>query len=166
LISIETARLRLRAFVPEDRDHLLALNADPAVREFLDMPEPTTPEHEDDFLDHVMTKFSGDRGFWAAEENGRFIGWFHLRPARDTGECELGYRLRKDAWGRGLATEGSRALVDLAGERVIARTMIVNLRSRSVMEKLGMKVVRTFPYKGDGPDDEIEYALTPSQELL
>jgi RimJ/RimL family protein N-acetyltransferase len=159
MIRLTTERLVLRGFVREDRDNLLALNADPAVREFLDMPNPTTPEQEDDFLEHVMSKFSGDRGFWAAEEDGRFIGWFHLRPARDTGECELGYRLRQDAWGRGLATEASRVLVDLAGERVIARTMIANLRSRSVMEKLGMKVVRTFPYKGDGPDDEIEYAI-------
>lgn len=164
--QIVTERLVLRAFVPEDRDHLLALNADPAVREFLDMPEPTKPEQEASWIDWVNATFSGDRGFWAAEEDGRFIGWFHLRPARDTGECELGYRLRQDAWGRGLATEGSRALLELAGERVIARTMIENRRSRSVMEKLGMKVVRTFPYKGDGPDDEIEYAITPSQEPL
>lgn len=161
MIRLTTPRLVLRGFVREDRDHLLALNADPAVREFLDMPEPTTPEQEDDFLDHVMTKFSHDRGFWAAEEDGRFIGWFHFRPARDTGELELGYRLRQDAWGRGLATEGSRALLELAnGERVIARTMIENRRSRSVMEKLGMKVVRTFPYKGEGPDDEVEYATS------
>lgn len=127
------------------------------MREFLDSG-PITPAEADDWIATFNAKYHGDRGFWAAEEDGRFIGWFHLRPVRDTGECEPGYRLRKDAWGRGLATEDSRALIELAGERVIARTMKINLRSRRVMEKCGMAVVRTFAYKGEGPEDEVEYA--------
>ena len=56
-------------------------------------------------------------GFLAAYEAGSFVGWFHLRPSvADAGILELGYRLRRAAWGRGLATEGSRAL--------LARTLI------------------------------------------
>ena len=158
---VATARIVLRAFVPGDRDHLVDLDADPAVREFLGLEEGWKAEEAAAWIAYVNAKYSGDRGFWAAEEGGRFIGWFHLRPARDTGELELGYRLRKDAWGRGLATEGSRALLGLTGERVIARTMIANHRSRRVMEKCGMTALRTFPYSGEGPDDEIEYATTP-----
>lgn len=162
MLSLRTDRLALRAFTPEDVANLVGLDADPAVREFLDMPDPTTAEQAATWIEKISQAYSGDRGYWAAEEDGQFVGWFHLRPARDTGECELGYRLMKAAWGRGLATEGSRALLELAkGEpRVIARTMIENRRSRRVMEKLGMKPVRTFPYKGEGPDDEIEYAIT------
>ena len=49
---------------------------------------------------------------------GRFIGWFHLRPPDDP---ELGYRLRRDLWGRGYATEGSRALIDHAFTHGAAR---------------------------------------------
>lgn len=157
MIEIRTARLRLRGLTPEDRDNIVDLDADPQVREFLD-EDATTPEGATRWIAELNESEAEERGFWAAEENGRFIGWFHLRPSHDTGECELGYRLKREAWGRGLATEGSRALIDLAGERVIARTMIVNHRSRRVMEKLGMVVARTFPYKGEGPDDEIEYA--------
>ncbi len=122
------------------------------------MPEPNSLGQALAWIERLNSIYRGERGFWAAEEAGRFVGWFHLRPARDTGETELGYRLRQDVWGRGLATEGSRALIDLAGERVVARTMIANLRSRRVMEKLGMAVVRTFPYSGEGPEDEMEYA--------
>lgn len=86
MIPIQTARLRLRAFVPDDVQNLVALNADPAVREFLDMPEGTTPEQEAQWIGDVNRNWSGERGFWAAEEDRRFVGWFHLRPARDTGE--------------------------------------------------------------------------------
>ena len=54
-------------------------------------------------------------GFWAALEKaaGEFLGRFHFRPREEAGpdEAELGYRLRKSAWGRGYATEGSRALI-------------------------------------------------------
>lgn len=161
VIRLTTPRLVLRGLVPEDAENIVALDADPAVMEFLDPEGPTTLVEAAEFIVYVNEKFQGDRGFWAAEEGGRFIGWFHLRPARDTGETELGYRLRRDAWGRGLATEGSRALVELAGERVIARTMLINVRSRRVMEKLGMTVVRTFAYKGSGPEEDVEYATTP-----
>jgi RimJ/RimL family protein N-acetyltransferase len=65
------------------------------------------------FLDYYE-RFPG-YGFWAAVEKstGRFVGWFHFRPAERAhpDEIELGYRLRKSAWGKGYATEGSRALI-------------------------------------------------------
>lgn len=160
MIEIRTERLLLRGFVPEDASRITQLDADPGVMEFLDKG-PSTDESNAAWIALLAERYpsGSERGFWAAEEDGVFVGWFSLRPARDTGEMELGYRLRTAAWGRGPATEGSRALLGLvAGERVIARTMIVNRRSRRVMEKLGMRVVRTFPYSGEGPDDEIEYA--------
>ena len=161
MVRIQTERMILREFRLDDAPFHVEMNSDPAVQEFLGEEPPTCEQMEQKIqgtLDRYPT--GGNRGFWAAEEDGKFIGWFHLRPSRDTGETELGYRLIQRAWGRGLATEGSKALLELAkGERVIARTMILNKRSRSVMEKLGMKPVRTFPYTGSGPDDEIEYAL-------
>lgn len=160
MIEIRTDRLLLRAFRLDDIAKLVALDADPAVREFLDMPEAPSARQAEEWLARIAVDYStgSSRGFWAAEEEGRFVGWFHLRPARDTGETELGYRLRRDAWGRGLASEGGRVLIDLAGERVIARTMVSNVRSRRVMEKLGMEQVREFLYDGRLPC--VEYATT------
>ena len=85
-------------------------------------------------------------------------------------ETDLGYRLRRSAWNKGYATEGSRALInkgftDLGVRRVFGHTMTVNTASRRVMEKCGLTLVRTIPY--DGPDPivgaehgDVEYALT------
>lgn len=103
---------------------------------------------------------------------GEFLGWFHFRPGPggDTTNIELGYRLRRSAWNKGYATEGSRALIkmgftDLGVERVFAHTMTVNTASRRVMEKCGLTLARTVPYEGTDPIEgaergEVEYALT------
>ena len=82
---------------------------------------------------------------------------------------DLGYRLRKSAWGRGYATEGSRALIargftEFGVQRVIAQAMVVNTASRRVMEKAGLKLVRTFhqpwPYPMEADQfGDVEYAL-------
>jgi RimJ/RimL family protein N-acetyltransferase len=95
-------------------------------------------------------------GFWAAIEksSGEFIGWFHFRPgAGNPEDIELGYRLRKAAWGQGYATEGARALIrkgftELDTQRVVAHTLAMNTRSRRVMEKAGLKFARAFTYEG------------------
>src|SRR4029450_3018730 len=101
--------------------------------------------------------------------------WFHLRPPEGAGpdEPELGYRLRRSAWGKGYATQGSRALIraaftELGARRVYAETMVVNRGSRRVMEKAGLRLVRTFhrpwpdPIEGD-EHGEVEYALTRAE---
>jgi RimJ/RimL family protein N-acetyltransferase len=100
-------------------------------------------------------------GYWAALETatGQFLGWFHFRAplrAEDTpagwdedGVIELGYRLRRSAWGKGYATEGSRALIDkgfteFGVGRLVAETVAGNLGSRRVLEKSGLIQVDTF----------------------
>jgi RimJ/RimL family protein N-acetyltransferase len=154
---LETDRLILRPFTADDVDHLVALDADPEVMRFINGGRPTSRE---EVVERVLPRFLWYQeqphgyGFWAVEEKatGTFIGWFHLRPDPDTGdpaEPELGYRLMRDAWGKGYATEGSRALIAVAFERrgarrVWASTMVINLASRRVMEKVGMRHVRTF----------------------
>ncbi|WP_030751837.1 GNAT family N-acetyltransferase [Streptomyces sp. NRRL F-5135] len=144
-----TPRLRLRSFVPDDLDRLVALDNDPGVRRFIDAGRPVTRET---VRNETLPRMLG-RGFWAAEERttGTWLGWFSLDPGAGTGwhEVELGYRLRRAAWGRGYATEGARALVrkaftDLGTERVTAQTMTVNTASRRVLEKTGLTYVRTF----------------------
>jgi len=112
-------------------------------------------------------------GYWAVEEKatGRFVGWVHFRPApgRPEDEPELGYRLERRAWGRGYATEASRAVLDKAFRdqgvrRVFAETMVVNAASRRVMEKCGLRQVRVFydaypdPIPGAEHGD-VEYAV-------
>jgi RimJ/RimL family protein N-acetyltransferase len=175
-VFCETPRLVLRQFTMADVDNLVSLDADPDVMHFVTGGIPTAREEIGQeilpgFLSYYE-QFEG-YGFWAAIEKpgGEFVGWFHFRPREGAGadEAELGYRLRKSAWGRGYATEGSRALIrkgftEFGVRRVVAETMAVHLASRRVMEKAGLTLVRSFhqpwPYPIEGDDQgDVEYAL-------
>ena len=174
-IFLETDRLVLRQFTMADADNLVSLDADPDVMRFVTGGMSTSREEiENEFLPAFLGYYQRYEGFgfWAAIEKitGEFLGWFHFRPRPDAapGEVELGYRLRKSAWGKGYATEGSRALIrkgftESGVQRVTAEAMAVNQASRRVMEKAGLKLVRTFhqpwPYPIDGDQfGAVEYA--------
>ena len=179
-IFLETERLALRRFTADDVDNLVELDSDPEVMHFITGGRPTPRrEIESDVLPMLLDyhkRFAG-YGFWAAVEksSGRFVGWFHFRPtaAAHTNEVELGYRLLKSAWGKGYATEGSRALIhkgfaELGVQRVVAFTMVVHVASRRVMEKAGLRLVRTFrqpwPDYIEGEEQgDVEYALLRSE---
>jgi RimJ/RimL family protein N-acetyltransferase len=156
-VYLKTERLLLHRFGDADADLLIELDSDPAVMRYLTGGEATSP---DDVRQWVLPsilagydRWDGKLGLFAArmEESGAFIGWFCLRPDRDgpPDEAELGYRLRRSSWGKGYATEGSRALLDRGflelGVRLVwAETATVNRPSRNVLEKLGMTVVASI----------------------
>ena len=176
-IILETPRLIMRQFTEDDVDNLFDLNSDPEVMRYLTGGRPTPREEiRDEIIPfHLAVYDRLDRlGTWAAESSatGEFLGWFHFRPGPDTDitNIDLGYRLRRSAWNKGYATEGSRALIsrgftDLGVERVFGHTMTVNTASRRIMEKCGLTLVRTIPYEGAdviecAEHGEVEYALT------
>jgi RimJ/RimL family protein N-acetyltransferase len=176
-IILKTPRLALRQFTEDDADNLFDLNSDPEVMRYLTGGKPTPrSEIRDQVIPfHLAVYDRLDRlGTWAAESSttGEFLGWFHFRPGPDADitNIDLGYRLRRSAWNKGYATEGSRALIslgftDLGVERVFAHTMTVNTASRRVLEKCGLTLVRTTPYRGTkdiggAERGEVEYALT------
>jgi RimJ/RimL family protein N-acetyltransferase len=164
----ETERLVLRPITTDDVDLLVELDSDPEVMRFLTGGEPSSRAH----VTERVARSLGHR--WIAYERatGAFIGWFALRLTSD-GVRELGYRLRKGAWGKGYATEGSTALLALAftelgADRVYAQTMTVNTRSRAVMERCGLRFVRTFhgdwePKFAGSELDDVEYEITRAQ---
>ena len=179
-VYLTTDRLVLRRFTPADVDLLTELDSDPAVMHYITGGR-ITPRAEivDDVLPAFLAYYerSDYVGFWAAlqRSSDTFIGWFHLRPANvdHDDDLELGYRLRRDAWGHGFATEGARGLIDKAFTelpilRVHAETMVVHTASRKVMEKAGLRYHRTFhqdwpfPIPGDELGD-VEYALTKQE---
>ena len=159
----QTDRLILRRFTEADEGNLVELNGDPEVMRFLH----GGPTPRDEVRARIIPTFLGyyERfegfGFWAAEESasGQFLGWFHFRPPLldasspvgwdEDGVAELGYRLRRSAWGKGYATEGSRGLIgkgftEFGVRRVVAETVAGNLGSRRVLEKSGLIHVDTF----------------------
>jgi RimJ/RimL family protein N-acetyltransferase len=160
VIVLETERLRLRRFVPDDLERLVELDSDPEVMRYISFGLPTPRErYEQQILPRWFALYAAAPllGYWAAETrvDGDFVGWFHLRPDRiDTGEQELGYRLRRAAWGRGLATEGSLAVLAhgfgrAGAETISARTLADNAASQRVMQKCGLRFAGRFVYAAD-----------------
>jgi RimJ/RimL family protein N-acetyltransferase len=144
--ALRTEQLVLREWRDADRDDWAALNADPEVMEFF--PATLDRAQADAAFDRIATTLS-ERGWglWAVEREGRFLGFTGLNPvtfeAPFTPAIEIGWRLRRDAWGHGFASEAARAVMrfafdDLRFGELVSFTSVGNARSRAVMERLGM----------------------------
>lgn len=152
---VETERLVLRPMVEADLDALVELDGFAAVRDVIDPFREHIPEDPGERRAYER-RFVGNAGYLGAleRESGRLVGWFECRLSADgSGELELGYRLRPDAWGQGLATEGAAALLAGALERpdvtrVYAHALLSNPASLRVMEKIGMTYAGAWDYKG------------------
>lgn len=147
--TLETRRLILRPWRSEDTDPFAAMNADPRVMEHF--PRPATREETVATIDRCMRHFAA-RGFgpWAIEVKGGapFIGFAGLlTPAFEahfTPCVEIGWRLAAEHWGFGYATEAAAEALrfgfENAGlEEIVSFTVPANVRSRAVMERLGMR---------------------------
>ena len=177
---LRTARLVLVPLADRHLELEVDLDSDPEVLRFLWGRARTRDEVLASHAERMALGREVDGlGYWAAferaDERG-FAGLMMLPPAHgpdqpaDPAVAELGYRLHRRFWRRGLASEASRALLrhafGTAGqERVIAQTMAVNRGSRAVMEALGMRYVRTFHPHWDDPlpgteQGEVEYEMT------
>ncbi|HXR38417.1 MAG TPA: GNAT family N-acetyltransferase [Terracidiphilus sp.] len=146
--DLTTARMILRRWREEDRKPFRAINADARVMEFF--PAQLTAEETDQTIARIEEHF--DRygfGLYAAEliETREFIGFVGLNVPGFTAPfmpaVEIGWRLACEHWGSGLATEGAQAVVRYAFETLglrglVSFTVPANLRSRRVMEKIGM----------------------------
>lgn len=145
---IRTERLLLRRWRDEDRAPFAALNADPAVMEH--MARTLTREQSDAFVDRIEACWDvRGLGLWAIEVPGAapFIGYVGLWPADDVagaGTVEVGWRLARDHWGNGYATEGARealrfGFAEIGLEEIVSFTVAQNERSRRVMERIGLR---------------------------
>jgi RimJ/RimL family protein N-acetyltransferase len=166
--ELETARLTLRPIATSDVDLLVALDSDPEVMRFISGGKPTSRAE----AERILQRSLGHRWLGFERRTGAFVGWFGIRPSTAKSR-ELGYRLRREAWGKGLATEGARAVIAVAFtqpgvDRVRAETMAVNSASRAVMERCGLRFVRAFHLEWDEPiagteHGEVEYEITKSE---
>ncbi len=169
---LETERLALRRFTERDVDNLCELDSDPDVMRFINGGTPTPRDViEGSILPWFMSFYRRYEalGFWAARDktSGDFMGWFTLHPeeGQDPDDLALGYRLRRKFWRKGYGTEGAKALIDkafrdLGARRVFVRTYSENLASRGVMEKCGMKHVRTYRMTAEELANPMTYVAT------
>ncbi|RKN48599.1 GNAT family N-acetyltransferase [Micromonospora endolithica] len=190
--TLRTDRLLLVPLADRHLDLEIQLDSDPEVLRYLfgraRSADEVVAAHEQ------RMKLSGmvdGLGYWmafgtdggapgstppATEDEGEFVGLMMLPPAHgpdqpdDPAVADLGYRMIRRHWRKGLASEASRALLrhafDTVGQRrVIAQTMAVNTGSRRVMETVGMRYVRTWFPSWDDPlpgteQGEVEYEMT------
>jgi RimJ/RimL family protein N-acetyltransferase len=148
MTELTTDRLLLRPWTDADREPFAAMNSDPAVMEHF--PALMTREESDAFVDRIGAQLAEwGFGLWALEvrDTGRFIGFTGLsRPsfeAHFTPAVEIGWRLSKEAWGNGYATEAARAALAYgfgpAGlDEIVSFTATTNLPSQRVMQRIGM----------------------------
>ena len=159
---IYTERLILRPWKEEDLAPYAAMNADPRVREYF--PSLLTAKESYAEVSRIQQRFR-DEGFglFAAELRGKhaFIGFIGMQtmsfavPSLAQPAVEIGWRLAAPFWGKGLATEGARAVLrhafDVVGlEQVVAIAAPANVRSLRVMERLGMKHVPELDFDHPG----------------
>jgi RimJ/RimL family protein N-acetyltransferase len=161
-------RFTLRRFTDDDLDLVAALNADPEVMRYLGPPQ-SRAEIEANEMPRLTRVHPRDLGFWAAFAGDEFIGWFCAEP-KDDGEVAIGYRIARRFWGQGYATDGARLMVSYAraagAKRISATTMSVNAGSRRVLEKAGLRHVRTWFGEWDDPlpgaeHGDVDYELDP-----
>ena len=143
---IRTERLLLRRWRATDREPFAAMNADPAVTEHLQ--GPLSRERSDAFMDRIEAHWEEHGwGLWAVEVPGEapFIGYVGLWPAEyvATGIVEVGWRLAREHWGHGYATEAAREALRFGFEQVglsdiVSFTVPHNVRSVRVMERIGL----------------------------
>jgi [ribosomal protein S5]-alanine N-acetyltransferase len=147
---LETSRLLLREFVPGDVAALVRVLSDPIAMRYY--PQPYNEEGVRDWIDRNRWRYRAHGyGLWAMvlKASGELIGDCGLIKQMVAGndETEVGYHVRRDWWGQGLATEAARgcrdyAFAQLSVQRVISLIRPENLASRRVAEKNGMKIIQ------------------------
>lgn len=164
---LQTDRLLLRRWHEQDLAPLAAMNADPIVMEHI--PSTLSPTQSATMVERIEICFQ-QRGYglWAVEVPGAasFIGYVGLLPVDPelpfAPGVEIGWRLARDFWGNGYATEAAKAAIafafgELDLEEIVSFTAEVNTRSRRVMERLGM---------ARDPIDDFEHPQLPPGSRL
>ncbi|MFA5775596.1 MAG: GNAT family N-acetyltransferase [Ilumatobacteraceae bacterium] len=174
MIEFETERLRLRQWRTADRQPFAALNADPEVMEYF--PKVLDRTESDTLADRIESHISKNGwGLWAAELRTaqEFIGYVGLSSPRPElpfpPGVEIGWRLSKRYWGHGFATEAAQIALRVGFEslelpEIVSFTSVSNLRSRAVMERLGMTESEEFDHPNISPGNSLRrhclYRLT------
>lgn len=172
--TLLTQRIRLEPLTDAHADVLVELDSDPEVLRHIFGRALSREEVLRDRMPH-RTRVDADRrglGYWVGYADEEWLGWWCLAvDDADERAAELGYRLRRTAWGCGYATEGARALLDHAFgtvglTRIWAETRTANTGSRRVLEKLGLTEERTDARSCDPLPEwersEVVYAVTHS----
>jgi len=154
-LPIETERLLLRSFSPEDVDAMLGVYGDPEVMRFIPSGVRDAAATARMLESYARVQATSGYAFWAIvlKSSGRLIGDAGFNVFAQTGEPELGYSLARAAWGHGYASEAARACLDAAFAhldcgRVVALVDVDNAASQRVAARIGMERIDTVEAHG------------------
>lgn len=161
ITSLKTDRLTLRHWRDDDREAFHLVNADPAVMATLG---PVMSRAQSDAFMNRITQHFADHGYgvWCVEFEGRVLGYTGFMVPWFRDGVEIGWRIRSDHWGRGIAPEAAveclrHGFDDLGFDEVISFTAVTNTNSRRVMEKIGMR---------HDPDGDFDHPGVPDGSSL
>jgi ribosomal-protein-alanine N-acetyltransferase len=146
-MMLETERLFMRKFTPDDLPKLIELRTDPEVYKYLGgtrMQNPSALEKRLGFYIGCYDKYGFGHCAMHWKETGEMIGWSGLQPLEDSGEIEVGYGMARAFWRRGIGYECAKAWLEFGFEkanlpRIVAVAQPENIGSWRIMEKLGMR---------------------------
>ncbi|ATY11293.1 N-acetyltransferase [Amycolatopsis sp. AA4] len=166
---LHTERIRLIPLSAGHLEHQVEMSADPEVMRYLG--GVLTREQAAAELRATLAYADRGLGCWVGFVDRELAGYWSLRPGESEGEAELGYRLLRRHWRKGLGKEGAREMLrhgfrDVGLDRIFARTQARNEASRATMASIGLRHVRDFVAEFDrryfAPGDDlnaVEYAL-------
>lgn len=142
-----TDRLLIRPRVKSDIDECLAMDRDPEVTKYIQGPWDNPAEHRAFLEERMAHTHPHPFGYWAITEVNRpniFLGWIMILLSSDFSKAEIGWRLTRNAWGKGLATEAVGSVISLAFKhrpdiQIFASIHSENIGSLKVAQKSGMK---------------------------
>ena len=152
---LETERLRLLPWGPDDWLQLKPIAQDPHVMRYISNGQPWSDERIRELASRQIAGYT-KRGFcfWrlVRTETDEMIGFCGLQPLQGTPDIEIGWWLARSCWGKGLATEAAREAMrdgfDRIGlQRIVAVAQPENRASIHVMEKLGMRFERETTHR-------------------
>ena len=166
---IQTPRLVLRPFTHDDLDAFASMNADAEVMRYIGDGKPQSRAQTQLRLNAILDHWE-QHGFGLCAVVDRvsraFVGFCGLQYLDNTSEIEVGYRLAKQFWGMGLATEAAGATVrfgfdELGLDRIVAVVQPENVPSQWVIQKIGLKYVKDAPFY----NSDVEYYAVTREEF-
>ncbi|WP_421948665.1 GNAT family N-acetyltransferase [Phaeodactylibacter xiamenensis] len=159
--TLETARFILRKPEEQDAQGFFDLDSDPEVHKYLGNNPIKTMDQAHDTIAYVRNQYDQyGIGRWAVIDKATqdFVGWsglkFETTVRTDMDYYDLGYRLRRQYWGQGIATETSLAALEygfetLKLEEIFAGAHVDNIGSNKVLQKVGLRLIEVFEFDGD-----------------
>lgn len=162
----ETDRLYLRTFTPEDAEHFYNLNLDPEVIQYTGDVAFENIDASRTFLEQYNHYQLHGFGRWAMirKSDQAYIGWCGLKYTPEKDEVDIGFRLFKQYWNQGYATEAAEACIKFGFEtyklpKIVGRAMKANETSIRVLQKLGLTFAYSFDFAGN---EGVVYEITPT----